>query len=276
MEQENRQGILLSLKEAEEYGVFKKQKRIAEALSALSRAEIQEPIEELPDLKKGIEHGKRMGAAAIKTSSLYLTHLREFARKNQVKIDCVIGQGEVATKVKVAETKYAARNGASEITLCLSPFAIKNGRTAEIKREIKKVVKSAKKRPVKVALPVSSSEWAQKISKLTLECGGKFISIPYRSGVERIKESLSGGCKVEVTGVHTPTDYKTLVGSGVDRIALSCGEEVFELFMKEAEESSVYTFTTESVPGTIESKSIYTVMNKKEKKEYERKENGIE
>lgn len=232
--------VVLSMAEAEEYRAFKKQKRMEEVRSMLSRSETEGAKRgvSVTELKRICDATLRVRAAAVRVYPNYLASAVNFL-KGGAKADCVVGgNGETTTKVKAYECKQARKLGASEITLVLSSAAFKSGRTGEIKREVKKVVAAARKRVVKVA---AEGEWTRgellKLAKLLSASGAKFLSVPYFDGVETLKKELGDCCMLEVTGVIDSTDYKTLAKAGVERIGTTAGEEIFALLMKEAEES---------------------------------------
>lgn len=231
--------MVLSPAEAEEYRAFKKQKRMEEAKSAIARSEAEGAKRglTLTELKKLCDGAVRVHAAAVRVYPNFVSPARSFLGSSHVKVDCVVGGlGETTTKVKAYECKQARKLGASEITLVLSPSMMKSGKSGEIKREIKKVVKAAKKAHVKVA---AEGEWTvselKKLARLVSDAGAKFLSTAYFTGAETLKKELADCCMLEITGVKDPIDYKALCSSGVERLGTLSGEEIFSVLMKEAE-----------------------------------------
>ena len=155
------------------------------------------------------------------------------------------GNGETSWQVKRYEAKRALRDGAGRITLILSPSAVQTGKTGETKREIKKVCKAVKKRPVTVALPenvaarTDKAAW-KKIAGLAADYGAKYLSVPFFAGAEELRTFLKDTCMLEVTGVQTAADFKTMIAAGAEIIAVSavaCGKIRAEL-LAEAENCS--------------------------------------
>ena len=235
--------ILLSQEEAAEYHAFKRQKRVEEAKAALQKSEGEFYGERhefsYAAFKKLCESAKKIGSCAVRVPSGFLPYARALLGESGVQIDCLVGgYGETATKVKAYECKYAFRQGAREISLVLSPSKIKEERWGEIKKEIKKIAKKCKKALLKVCVgaEVSYSQ-AVKISAMIAESGGKFLSLPFFSGVESLKRDIGDRVMLEVSKVQTVADYKTLLVAGVERIATDEGEEIASMLLKEAEKT---------------------------------------
>lgn len=231
--------ITISSTEADEYRAFKKQKRIAEAKSAMSRVEAESATRgtTIAELKKICDGAKTSGLASVRVYPTLLASAKAFLLGSNVKCDCVVGGlGETLTKVKAYECKQARKLGAGEITLVLSPSMLKSGRTGEVKREIKKVVKSAKKSIVKVVAEgdLQAVEYV-KLARLLSSTGAKFLSVKYYVGVEGLKMQLGDCCMLEVTDVSDFSDFKTLIKGGVERIGTVASEEIYAMLMKEAE-----------------------------------------
>ena len=110
-------GILLSPAEAEEFCAYKRQKRISEVLSALTRAELSAGQGISPaELKKISDAASRVNAAAVRVGPLYVAALKGMPGFRAA-VDCIVGgTGETLAKVKAYEAKLAVRAGAGEIT----------------------------------------------------------------------------------------------------------------------------------------------------------------
>ena len=149
------------------------------------------------------------------------------------------GTGETLVKAKGYEAKLAVRSGAKEITLILCYSAIKSGRTGDTKREIKRVCRAARKAVVKVAADKTLT-YAEnlRLGKMAADCGAKFLTVEFFPDCGRLKRDLHDSCMLEVTGVETAGDYKTLITAGAERIGTSHAEEIYAELMKEAENLS--------------------------------------
>lgn len=235
-------GIVLSPSEAEEYCEFKRQKRIAEVVTALTKSELYAAGRDIfpAEIKKIADSAKRVGSAAVRVSPMYVPFLRGALQGSPCAVDCVVGgTGETTAKVKGYEAKLAMRGGAKEITLVLSYSALKSGRTGDTKREIKKVCRSARRALVKVEAEKTLT-YAEilRVGRFAADCGAKYLTVEFFPDCGRLKRDLHDSCMLEVTGVETAADYKALVAAGVERIGTSHAEEIYAELMKEAENCS--------------------------------------
>ena len=244
MESENKtkSGIVLSPNEAEEYCEFKRQKRIAEVAAELAKSELYAAERDMGigDLKKIADSAKRVKSAAVRVNPVHVPAMKNLLGASGVFIDCLVGgTGETLVKAKGYEAKLAVRSGAKEITLILCYSAIKSGRTGDTKREIKRVCRAARKAVVKVAADKTLT-YAEilRLGQMAADCGAKFLTVEFFPDCGRLKRDLHDSCMLEVTGVETAGDYKTLITAGAERIGTSHAEEIYAELMKEAENLS--------------------------------------
>lgn len=227
---------MLSPIEAEEYCAYKRQKRVEEVRRAFLKAELETIPLTLESLKKTCATALKLHVAAVRVTSEHVRAAKSLLGES-VGVDVAVGgDGSQATKVKAYETKYALRLGGREISLVLSEAMRKSDKTGEMKKEIAKIVKSAKRGLVKIALreETAISEIA-RIAKLVGESGGKFVSVPYFSGVEELRAAMGDCCMLEVREVSDAAQFKALVRAGVERISTARAEEIFAELMREAE-----------------------------------------
>ena len=245
--------IVLSPAEAEEYCAFKRQKRVEEVLAALKKTVIS-PLPDLSPaaLKKCAEEAKLVQCPAVRVPPNKAAFMRGALSGSGAVTDCVVGgNGETTAKVKKYETKQAVLSGAGRITLILSPAAVKTGKWGEVKKDIKKVRRAAKKRPVIVALPEDFSKtcdtavW-KKIADLTSDCGGKYISVPFSQSVLGLRALLKDACMLEVTGVENTADFKALIAAGAESIGVIGAEKIRAELLNEAENCSFAVPVAES------------------------------
>lgn len=235
MEKQDEQSkIVLSRAEAEEYCAFKRRKRAEEVRQAFLKTELQA---ELPlkseTLKTLFFDAKKLRVAAVKLTPNFVA-----AAHGTIGADAIIGgTGETTSKVKFYEAKRAIRDGASELTLILSETLTERERTGELKREIKKLSKLSSRALLKIATPKNASkQQILSLASLVSEVGVKMLSVPYFIGAEDLKSEIGARCMLEITDVADVATYKTLLLSGVERIATKNGNAVYEALMKEAEQ----------------------------------------
>lgn len=237
--------IVLSPAEAEEYCVFKRQKRVEEVLVSLKKT-VLAPEKDLSfgEIKKCAETARASRSIAVRVPPNKVAFTRNALAGSGVLTDCLVGgNGETTAQVKRYETKRAVRDGAGRITLILSSAAVKAGRFGEVKKDVKKVCRAAKKRPVTVALyndfskTAGVAEW-KKLAAISADCGAKYISVPFYRGAAELRAYLKDTCMMEVTGVNNSADFKSLVASGVECLGVSGLENIRAELLYEAENCS--------------------------------------
>lgn len=230
-------GVFLTRKDAEEFRAYKRRKRMAEVTLAVSRSESTLFCGE--DVQRVCERAMRLKQAAIKTPLSKLSVAKSYLGNAFVRLDCVVGgTGETLAKVKAYEARMAVKKGAKEITVPVTPSLFDACRYVEIRKELKRVKKSIGKAALKVRVErVNSPTSLSRIARISSEIGAKFFSVPYFVGCERLRLDLTGGCQLETTGVERLETYRTLVDRGVERIVTDKAWEIYNDWMREAQET---------------------------------------
>ena len=231
--------VTLTHNEAEEYCAYKRQKKISEIMAAMRRTESELFIGE--SAVKLCEQAIRLRQAAVKVLPSDLIARGETLLKSGVKLDCVLGgNGETMASVKAFEAKKALRAGASELTLVLTPSLILNCRYGELRKEIRRVRRAAKKAVLKVRLertyPQASLE---RLARICAEQGAQYFSLPYFTGCERLQAELTGGCLLEISEIETLAVFKEMTGVGVGRMLVKRAWELYAEWLKEVEKITV-------------------------------------
>lgn len=252
--------ILLSHTDAEEYKAYKRQKKVAEIMSAVARSEAN--LLKGENVQRACERAVRLKQSAVKVFPSALTMAGYYLSGSPVRMDCVIGGiGETLFKVKRYEAKLAVRKKASELTLVIAPSLIETLRYGEIKREIKRIKRVSKKVQIKVWVdkkyPYST---LARLARICSDVGVKYFCIPYFDGCERLRFDLRCGCLLEVSDVETVAQFKKLLSFGIGRVVTDKIWEMYSEWMLEAEKVSM-----EKPKQVVEAK-------KEEAKEVEKKE----
>ena len=244
--------VSLSTQEAMEYRDYKRQKKRVEILSALAKSE--GVLTGREDAGRISDRAAKIRQAAVRLTPIRLENAAEFFVRRGVAIDCIVGgNGETLAKVKAYEAKTAVKMGAKEITLILSPYQIEHCRYAEIKREIKRVLRAAKKAKIKVS--VDKQYPRAKLARLARLCGElgvAYFCIPYYDGCEVLRMDMSGGCKLQVSEVENLEQYRRLIGAGVGRIVTARAWELYNEWMLEVEKIDFPELTEEVDPRILE------------------------
>ena len=227
--------VSITTREAMEYRDFKRQQKRAEILSAIARSE--GILEGNDDAGRVAEHAAKLRQAAVRITPSRLAVVGEFFHRRGVATDCIIGgNGETVTKVKRYEAKLALKMQAKELTLVLSPYQVAHCHYAELRKEIKKISRAAKKVKLKVWIDKTYPQTnISRISRLCGEMGVSYFCVPYFEGCEKLRVDLLGGCKLQVSGVQTLEQYCRLVAAGVGRIVTDRGWEIYNDWMREVE-----------------------------------------
>lgn len=245
-------GVVLSLKDAEEYRLYirrKKQTEITSAISASAGTMMQGE-----DVQRVCERAARLKQIAVKLPLSKINQAVYYLAGSKVKIDCAVGVGaETLAKVKAFEARQAVKRKAGEITLYLTPSLIDGCRYGEIRKEIRKVKRAVGKAALKVRVEHTQvSTPLCRVARIACEEGAKYFSVPYFTGCERFRMDLTGGCGLEVTGVESMEDFRRLKDAGVGRIVTDHAWEIYSQWQKEAEAEVLETFARQVPPNEPE------------------------
>ncbi len=243
----------LAAEERREFEEFKRQKKIEEIRRLLRTIDhtMLKQTATSADIRKLCNEAKEYGFYSVCVQPVYVAACREFLRGcPQVKIACVVGfpMGENLTKTKVYETKQAVRDGADEIDMVICISAVKNGQFGYVRREIKKIVRAAHGRPVKVIIETSllTRDEMVRAASCARDAGAAFVktSTGYfgegarAEDVRLLKETVAGKCQVKASGgIRTAERLKEMVAAGADRIGTSAGKDIAKQ-LREADEQS--------------------------------------
>nr|MBR6778107.1 hypothetical protein [Clostridia bacterium] len=266
MEQKTVSKVTLTQKEAEEYCTYKRQKKISEIMAAMRRTESEVTAND--SAVKLCEQAVRLRQAAVKVSPADLMARGEVFIRSGVKIDCIVGgNGETFASVKAYEAKKALKAGAKEITLILTPSFLTNCRYTELRKEIKKVRRAARRAVLKVRIekncPLASLE---RLARICSELGAQYFSLPYFAGCERLQAECSRGCLLEVSGIESLPVFKEMAGAGMGRMIVKRAWELYSEWLKEVEQIVVEK-VEQTPPAPIED-----TVKKEEEKEKEEKD----
>ena len=233
-------GVFLTPKDAEEYRAYKIRKKVTEVALALSRSAGTLYCGE--DTQRVCERAIRLKQAAIKTPLSKLALAKAYLAGSFVRLDCVVGgNGETLAKIKAYEARMAVKRGAKEITVAVTPSLFDCCRYMDIRKELKTVKRAIGKRAaLKVRVEKINSRTAlSRLARISSEVGAQYFSVPYFLDCERLRLDLTNGCMLETTGVETLKTYQTLTAKGVERIVTDKAWEIYNDWMREAQETPI-------------------------------------
>lgn len=189
------------------------------------------------DLAKLCDEANEYGFYSVCVQPLHVSFAKKRLGKNShVKVATVIGfpMGENLSSVKAKETQKAVKCGADEIDMVACISAIKNGDYRYVRRDVEKVVKAAKGRPVKVIIETGllTDKEITRASIAAMQGKATFVktSTGYFGGgatveaVQRIREAVGDRCSIKASGgIRTADDLMKMLSSGADRIGTSAG-----------------------------------------------------
>ena len=258
-EKTNSLGVVLSLKDAEEYRTYIRRKKQTEITDAI--ADSAGTMMQGEDVQRVCERAVRLKQIAVKLPLSKINQAVYYLAGSKVKIDCAVGvSGETLAKVKAFEARQAVKRKAGEITLYLTPSLIDSCRYGEIRKEIRRVKRAVGKADLKVRVEHTQvSTPLCRVARIACEEGAKYFSVPYFTGCERFRMDLTGGCKLEITGVEDTQEFKRLKEAGVGRIVTDHAWEIYSQWQKDAELEIAETFARQVPPNEEEQEPVPVV-----------------
>jgi len=193
------------------------------------------------DIIKLCSEAKEHSFYAVCVNSRFVPLCKKELEGSDVKIASVIGfpLGAMATEVKVFETEYAAKSGASEIDMVIEVGMLKAGAYAAVYDDIKAVVDAANAfgAIVKVILETGelSDDEIVKACQLSEKAGAKFVktSTGFGTGgatahhVSLMRQSVGAGVSVKASGgIRDRKTALEMIDAGADRIGASAGIKI--------------------------------------------------
>ncbi|WP_434969942.1 deoxyribose-phosphate aldolase [Microbacterium sp. bgisy207] len=181
-----------------------------------------------------------------------IAHAVEVLTDSDVAVGTVIGfpHGTTSTAAKVAETRQAAQDGASEFDMVINIGALRSGFDDVVRDDIRAVVAAADGAVTKVILEVSllNDEQIERGSRLAEEAGATFVktSTGFAGGgatvdtVRLMRRSVGPQTQVKASGgVRSLQDALAMLEAGATRLGTSGSATILgELRAIEAGESA--------------------------------------
>ncbi len=270
-------GVTLTRQEAEAYCAYKRQKKMGEIMAAMRCSESLLTAND--SAVKTCERATRLRQSAVRMTPSEMAARGSLFHRAGVKIDCIIGgTGETFAKVKAYEAKQAIRAGAGELTLIVTPSLVAGSRYTELRKELRRLRKTAGKIPLKVRVEkLYPKATLSRLARLSSEAGAKYFSTPYFDGCQQLLTDLFGGCRLEVSDVDTLADFKKTAGAGMGRVLTNRIWEIYTEWLSEAEQITLET-TSQTPPRAIEvgAKTPLLAEKKTEEKGTEKAEKTVD
>lgn len=192
------------------------------------------------DIKMLCDEAVLYKTASVCIPSCYVKRVKD-AYGDSVNICTVVGfpLGYANTEAKVAETKKAIEDGASEIDMVINISDVKNGLYDEVEEEIRTLKATCGDKILKVIIETCYLSKEEKIAmcKAVTNAGADYIktSTGFGTGgatmedVLLMKENIGANVKIKAAGgVSTIEDLENFLNAGCDRIGTSKAVALFK------------------------------------------------
>lgn len=192
------------------------------------------------DIKKLCDEAVEYQTASVCIPPCYIQRVKE-AYGEQINICTVVGfpLGYSVTEAKIAETKKALEDGASEIDMVINISDVKNGDYAAVEKEIAALKEVAGDKILKVIIETCYLTEEEKIAmcKAVTAAGADYIKTSTGFGtagatisdIRLFKENIGEHVKMKAAGgVKTVEDLEAFLQEGCDRIGTSSAVKLIQ------------------------------------------------
>ena len=192
------------------------------------------------DIKKLCDEAVEYQTASVCIPPCYIQRVKE-AYGEQINICTVVGfpLGYSVTEAKIAETKKALEDGASEIDMVINISDVKNGDYAAVEKEIAALREVVGDKILKVIIETCYLTEEEKIAmcKAVTAAGADYIKTSTGFGtagatisdIRLFKENIGEHVKMKAAGgVKTVEDLEAFLQEGCDRIGTSSAVKLIQ------------------------------------------------
>lgn len=192
------------------------------------------------DIKKLCDEAVEYQTASVCIPPCYIQRVKE-AYGEQINICTVVGfpLGYSVTEAKIAETKKALEDGASEIDMVINISDVKNGDYAAVEKEIAALKEVVGDKILKVIIETCYLTEEEKIAmcKAVTAAGADYIKTSTGFGtagatisdIRLFKENIGEHVKMKAAGgVKTLEDLEAFLQEGCDRIGTSSAVKLIQ------------------------------------------------
>lgn len=193
----------------------------------------------ISDIRNLCNEAKKYGFFSVCVNPFWVKDCKRFLKNSGVKICTVVGfpLGANKTETKALEAKVAVKDGADELDMVINIGALKSGNLKDLYADIRSVVKSAGKKPVKAIIETCYLTAKEKITavKLAAKAGVSFIKTSTgfgdggatQSDIRLIRKAAGGDIKIKAAGgIRSCRKALALISAGADRIGSSAGADM--------------------------------------------------
>lgn len=200
------------------------------------------------DIDRLCEEAAEHGFASVCVNGCRTAHAYEKLKNTDVKVATVVGfpLGAMSAAIKVAETRQALADGASEIDMVINIGAVKDGNWSYVREEIVSLADichsvniSGSQAVLKVILETCllTDDDIMKLCEIAEEAGADFVktSTGFSTGgatihhVRLMKECVGSRLGVKASGgIRTLEDAEAFINAGADRLGCSASVSIMK------------------------------------------------
>ena len=239
---ENLQNSVISPQERQEFEEFKRQKRVAEARSVISRLELSfdKPVHDRAALRVALNDARRIRLGGICVAQMCGEGFAPAI------VACLsVWGGTDTTDVKVKMVKRAVRDGADAVEVTAPIPAIKEGNWTYVRRELKKLSRTAKRTSLRLNLEaplLTESELSRLCSiacEIAIPClrtaSGAFGSGADEEDLATIATAVKERAHIKADGADMPGRIATLLDLGATIIGSADAVSLAQAILSAAE-----------------------------------------
>lgn len=193
------------------------------------------------DVERLCAEAREHGFATVCVNSCWTALAAELLEGTDIGVTVVVGfpLGAMSTVGKVAETRQAVADGATEIDMVVNIGWLKDGDDEAVTADIAAVVEAAKPAAVKVIIECCLLTQDEKVRACadSVAAGAAFVktSTGFSTGgatvedVRLMRETVGDACQVKAAGgIHTRAEAEALLAAGADRLGCSAGIAIIQ------------------------------------------------
>ncbi len=228
--------IYISESEAEEFGEFKRQKRLFGARENINRIELDADVMSLTCnfLSAYCMTAYKMKFRSVRVSSQYVKRAKGVLREGGVKVAAVVGRGNVLSKVKLYELKKSFACGADEAELYVSVASVKNSDNAEIKKLLRRArfVSGSRRLYISAQTGYLSDEEIKNFFSYAYKLGVKNFAVEDMSKIDIIKRATGADCNFKCR-VENTDGFKAALAMGIRETYSTAAEDIASQLLKD-------------------------------------------
>lgn len=247
---ENLQNSVISPQERQEFEEFKRQKRVSEARSVISRLELSfdKPVHDRAALRVALNDARRIRLGGICVSPCMVRPCAQMCGEGFAPaiVACLsVWGGTDTTDVKVKMVKRAVRDGADAVEVTAPIPAIKEGNWTYVRRELKKLSRTAKRTSLRLNLEaplLTESELSRLCSiacEIAIPClrtaSGAFGSGADEEDLATIATAVKERAHIKADGADMPGRIATLLDLGATIIGSADAVSLAQAILSAAE-----------------------------------------